>query len=168
MNNSDASLVVSNCTFTGNSATDRGGGMHNENTSLILTDCTFSGNSEVGGSYGGAAVSNEDSDVTATDCVFSGNTSEGNTTGKKYWEPSRRWKKLDATLQRLLAKRRDQTKTFLYTLANRLFQEYDLVAIGNYTPRGGGLSSSMRRSMNNRSLIGRFKQVLRWVGRKSG
>ena len=42
------------------------------------------------------------------------------------------------------------------------------MAIGDYTPNGGGISRKMRRGMNNRSLIGRFKQVLSWVGRKSG
>ncbi len=92
----------------------------------------------------------------------------GTPTGKQRWEPSRRWKKRDAAYRRALAKRRDQTKTFLYTVANQLMRLYDLVGIGDYTPRGGGLSTSMRRAMNNRSLIGRLKITLSWCASKSG
>lgn len=92
----------------------------------------------------------------------------GAPTGKQRWEPSRRWKKRDAAYRRALAKRRDQTKTFLYTVANRLMRSYDLVGIGDYTPHGGGISTPMRRAMNNRSLIGRFKSTLSWCASKSG
>jgi putative transposase len=92
----------------------------------------------------------------------------GSPTGKEYWEPSRRWKKYNNTYQGVLKKRREQTKTFLYTTAHRLFQKYDCVGIGNYTPHGNGITTKMRRAMNNRSLIGRFKQVLSWVALKSG
>ncbi len=93
---------------------------------------------------------------------------EGNSTGKKRYEPSRRWKKLNATLEGVYAKRREQTKIFCYTVAHRLFQDHDLVAIGDYTPHGNGCTTQMRRAMNNRSLIGRFKDVLSWVAQKSG
>lgn len=88
--------------------------------------------------------------------------------GKQYWRPSRRWIFFQTKLDHLYRKRRDQTKTFLYTLANKLYKDYDLVSVGNYTPRGGGLNKGMRRSMNNESLIGRFKETLEWVGLKSG
>ncbi|GJM17767.1 MAG: hypothetical protein DHS20C13_30940 [Thermodesulfobacteriota bacterium] len=93
---------------------------------------------------------------------------EGKSTGKKRWQPSRRWIKYNHILEKALAKRRDQTKTFLFTLANRLFRSYDIVIIGDYTPHGGGISTGMRRAMNNRSLIGRFKDVLSWTAMKSG
>jgi len=93
---------------------------------------------------------------------------DGKETGKQYWESSRRWKKFDTTLKRALAKHRDQTKTFLYTVANGLLRKYDLVAIGDYTPRGGGITRAMKRAMNNRSLIGRFKEVVSWCAAKSG
>lgn len=93
---------------------------------------------------------------------------KGNAIGKQRWEPSIRWKKLNAVLERVYAKRREQTKTFCYTVANQLFSEYDLVAIGDYTPRGAGITTPMRRAMNNRSLIGRFKETLSWVAQKSG
>jgi putative transposase len=56
----------------------------------------------------------------------------------------------------------------MYTCAHRLFKKYDCVAIGDYTPHGGGITRKMRRGMNNRSLIGRWKQVLSWVAAKSG
>lgn len=88
--------------------------------------------------------------------------------GKQRWQPSNRWNKLNTTLERVYAKRREQTKTFCYTVAHKLFREYDLVSIGDYTPRGGGITIPMRRAMNNRSLIGRFKEVLSWVAQKSG
>lgn len=93
---------------------------------------------------------------------------KGNGIGKTYFEPSRRWKKYHQALERALHKRREQTKTFLYTTAHRLFSVYDCVGIGNYTPHGEGITTSMRRAMNNRSLIGRFKKVLEWVAAKSG
>ena len=94
--------------------------------------------------------------------------SQGKPTGKKHWQSSRRWIKYNHTLEKVLAKRRDQTKTFLFTLANMLFSLYRIVIIGDYTPHGGGISTGMRRAMNNRSLIGRFKDILSWVALKSG
>ncbi len=91
-----------------------------------------------------------------------------NPTGKEYCTPSRRWKKYDDALKGALHKRREQTKTFMYTSANRLFRDYDCVAVGDYTPKGEGITTRMRRAMNNRSLIGRWKDTLAWVARKSG
>lgn len=88
--------------------------------------------------------------------------------GKKYWLPSKRWKKFDQMLEELYRKRREQTKVYLYSFANALYKNYDLVSIGDYTPRGGGINKGMRRVMNNESLIGRFKEVLSWVALRSG
>ena len=88
--------------------------------------------------------------------------------GKMHWKPSRRWSFFQTKLDGLYRKRRDQTKTYLYTIANMLYRSYDLVSIGDYTPRGGGINKGMRRSMNNESLIGRFKDILEWVALKSG
>jgi putative transposase len=93
---------------------------------------------------------------------------KGMPTGKEFYIPSRQWKKHDNTLRRALHKRREQTKTFMFTSAHRLFRDYDCVAIGDYTPDGKGKSTQMRRAMNNRSLIGRWKSTLSWVARKSG
>ncbi len=94
--------------------------------------------------------------------------SDGTPTKKEYFIPSRRWEKRQKTLGRALHKRREQTKTFMFTLAHALCQKYDCVAIGDYAPHGNGVTTAMRRSMNNRSLIGRFKEVLLWTAKKSG
>jgi putative transposase len=88
--------------------------------------------------------------------------------GSTFWLPSRRWRYLNARLQDVYRKRREQTKQFLYTVANRLYHNYDAVGIGDYVPHGGGLTRKMCRSMNNQSLNGRFKHVLSWVALRSG
>lgn len=93
---------------------------------------------------------------------------DGKETGKEYFLPSKKWRKYSRSLERAYYKRREQTKTFMFTLAHNLYREYDLVAIGDYTPDGGGITTKMRRAMNNRSLIGRFKETLSWVAKKSG
>lgn len=84
------------------------------------------------------------------------------------WEASRRYKKLITVYNKALAKRREQTKLVCYRTANVLFKQYDLVAVGDYAPSGQGITTAMRRAMNNRSLIGRFKEVVAWVALKSG
>lgn len=88
--------------------------------------------------------------------------------GSRYWRPSRRWLHFDRLLVVAYELRREQTKAYLFTLTNRLFREYDLVAVGDYTPHGGGITTGMRRAMNNESLIGRFKDLLSWTAAKSG
>jgi putative transposase len=93
---------------------------------------------------------------------------KGNPTGTTWWEPSKRWKKYHKTLECALQKRREQTKTFLFTTAHYLYSKYDCIGIGDYTPHGNGITTPMRRAMNNRSLIGRFKDILSWVAMKSG
>ena len=86
----------------------------------------------------------------------------------EYWEGSRKYHKLRRTLNKLLAKRRDLTKAFCYRIANWLCKRYDLIAIGDYAPQGQGITTAMRRGMNNRSLLGRFKNILSWTAVKSG
>ena len=93
---------------------------------------------------------------------------QGKPTGKEIQLPSKRWQKYHRTLEKALHKRQEQTKTFVYTLAHRLCQQYDCIGIGDYTPNGTGVTTPMRRAMNNRSLIGRFKEALMWVALKSG
>jgi len=88
--------------------------------------------------------------------------------GSQFWLPSHRWMMLNACLQDLYRIRREQTKQFLYTVANRLYHDYDAVGIGDYVPHGGGLTRKMRRAMNNQSLNRRFKHVLAWVALRSG
>ena len=98
-NDSDSSPTLTNCTFTGNSAS-YGGGMYNRYGSPTLTDCTFTSNSAdtVGGGIynnassptltnctftsnsssddGGGGMSNAASSPTLTDCTFTGNSAE--------------------------------------------------------------------------------------------
>jgi putative transposase len=88
--------------------------------------------------------------------------------GSRYWRASRRWNFFNRKLEKLYQKRRDQIKTYLYTIANRLCKEYDVSAVGDYVPNGSGITRKMRRAMNNQSVIGNFKQILSWVALRSG
>ena len=63
--------TLANCTFSGNSASESGGGMYNEYSNPTLINCTFSGNSA--GSDGGGML-NIRSDPVLTNCTFSGNS----------------------------------------------------------------------------------------------
>ncbi|MBA3954112.1 transposase [Candidatus Dependentiae bacterium] len=87
---------------------------------------------------------------------------------KQRWQSSRRYNKIATVYAKARTKRRELTKLFCYRLSNYLYKQYDLVAVGDYTPRGNGITTPMRRAMNNRSLIGRFKEILSWVALKSG
>jgi hypothetical protein len=69
-NDSVTNLVVTDCTFSGNSA-NRGGGMCNINSSPTITNCIFSHNSA---DQRGGAVCNEDSSHDITNSIFWGNT----------------------------------------------------------------------------------------------
>lgn len=91
-----------------------------------------------------------------------------NSTVITYWEESRRYKRLKKTLDRVLAKRRELTKLFCYRIAHELCKQYDFIAIGDYAPQGQGITTAMRRSMNNRSIIGKSKSIIKWVALKSG
>ncbi len=71
MYNATGSPTVTNCTFTGNSASSLGGGIYNSSGSPTLADCTFSGNTS--STYGGGMY-NSSSSPTLTNCTFSGNT----------------------------------------------------------------------------------------------
>ena len=75
-------VTLTNCTLSGNTATNNGlgGGIFNDGTQkgglMTLTGCTLSGNS-VAGLGGGGGLANEDGTVTLTNCVLSGNTAGG-------------------------------------------------------------------------------------------
>jgi predicted outer membrane repeat protein len=68
----NASPILTNVTFSGNSAITNGGGMYNSGGSPSLTNVTFSGNSAVSGSGGGMA--NLNSSPTLTNVTFNGNS----------------------------------------------------------------------------------------------
>ncbi len=75
-------VTLTNCTLSGNTATNNGlgGGIFNDGTQkgglMTLTGCTLSGNSAAS-LGGGGGLANEDGTVTLTNCVLSGNTSSG-------------------------------------------------------------------------------------------
>ena len=71
MANDYSNLTVTNCTFTGNTASSTtwgGGGMLNASSSPTLTNCTFVGNTAVSAS--GGAIRNWDSDPIVTNCIL--------------------------------------------------------------------------------------------------
>ncbi len=72
MYNWNASPVVRNCLFAGNTVTSlSGGGMHNDAASPAVRNCTFSSNSAV---IGGGMASYKSSVPTVENCIFWGNT----------------------------------------------------------------------------------------------
>ena len=59
---------------------------------------------------------------------------------------------------------------FLFSIANKLCKNYDLIGVGDYAPAQGdaGFGKKTNRAIQNRSLLGRFKAILLWVARRSG
>ena len=68
--NDGGTTTLTNCNFSGNSASGNGGGLYNESGTTNLTTCVLSGNSA--GSGGGLA--NSGGLMTLTDCTVRGNT----------------------------------------------------------------------------------------------
>ncbi len=87
MYNNGVSPIVSNSTFTNNSAT-RGAGIYNEDASPLLTNCAFSNNSAVVRAYGGGMYNLNGSPV-LTSCLFSNNSAshEGGGIYNEYGSP---------------------------------------------------------------------------------
>jgi hypothetical protein len=69
--NYNSSAIITNCTFSGNSA-EAGAGIGNWESNPTITNCTFSGNA----SYCIGGMFNYESSPTVTNCVFSGNSSD--------------------------------------------------------------------------------------------
>src|SRR5262249_30189037 len=63
-------LTLTDCTVSGNSASNSGGGLYNLNGTLTLTNCTISGNSA--GTDSGGLWNN--GTATLTNCTVSGNS----------------------------------------------------------------------------------------------
>jgi hypothetical protein len=73
-NYDNSSPTVTNCSFSGNSAKYHGGGMYNENSSPTVEACTFSGNSAIDDFGRGGGMCNVGGSPTVTNCTFSGNS----------------------------------------------------------------------------------------------
>ena len=70
----NSSPTITNCTFSGNTASNGGGGMCNDNSSPTVTNCTFSANTAT--NYGGGMENAWSSSPTVTNCTFSANTAD--------------------------------------------------------------------------------------------
>ncbi|MBZ5752697.1 RNA-guided endonuclease InsQ/TnpB family protein [Metabacillus rhizolycopersici] len=89
--------------------------------------------------------------------------------GTAYWQPSRRWSRYNRTLNQAYNTRREQIKVSLYSMSHWLFDQYDVVFIGDYTPTNEtATSKKMKRSMLNQEHIGQFRNILKWVAVKRG
>lgn len=69
-----ASPILTNCIFTGNSATWGGGVLCYINSSMTMTDCIISGNSSL--SLGGGVYVGSNSSITMTNCTIISNTAQ--------------------------------------------------------------------------------------------
>ena len=81
-----SSPTLTNCTFTGNSATYGGGMFNASGSSPTLTDCSFTNNSADGN--GGGMNNSFDSSPTLTDCSFTNNSADGNGGGMYNYDNS--------------------------------------------------------------------------------
>ena len=89
--------------------------------------------------------------------------------GSKYTVHSPRWNRLNRALEAAYDARREQIKSALYSISHLLYDEYDLVCIGDYTPTNDTAPyDTMKRSMLNQEQIGSFRRTLEWVATKRG
>ncbi|MHC4110689.1 MAG: right-handed parallel beta-helix repeat-containing protein, partial [Planctomycetota bacterium] len=77
-------VILTDCTFSGNSSIVAGGGMYNIYCDSILTTCTFEDNSTVPGATGGGGICNDRSLMTLKNCTFSGNQTSSGSGGGVY------------------------------------------------------------------------------------
>jgi hypothetical protein len=82
MYNKGCSPTVTNCTFSGNTASSvngKGGGMCNDDCSATVTNCTFSSNTagSANGGGDGGGIYNYSGSPTVTNCTFSRNGASG-------------------------------------------------------------------------------------------
>ena len=87
----------------------------------------------------------------------------------EYWKPSKRWERLNHTLEKAYLKRREQIKLVLFRYAHFFSRIYDEIIIGDYTPTVDVAKyESMHRAMLNQTPIGKFRKTLEWVQLKNG
>ena len=81
--------------------------------------------------------------------------------GNVYHKPSRRYSRLNKALEKLYYRRRAQIKDGLYLIAHRLCDNYDVIAIGDYSPSISNSSQkNMHRKMLNQSVIAMFRKII--------
>jgi len=74
-NNPGATLTVTGCTITGNTADALGGGVYNNNGTAAITNTTISGNAAISG--GGGIVNNSAGTLTVDNSTIAGNSGGG-------------------------------------------------------------------------------------------
>ena len=85
-----------------------------------------------------------------------------------YYVPNRRYIKLNDALNKAYARRREQIKQIMYSIAHFIAKNYDKVIIGDYVPsKNTAIYNNMNRSMLNQEHIGEFRKILEWVMTKS-
>lgn len=89
--------------------------------------------------------------------------------GTEYFLPSKRWERLNRTLNKAYNCRREQIKTASYSIANWAAKNYDYIAFGDYVPSiETALENNMHRSMLNEGIIGKIRTIMEWVMERSG
>ncbi len=81
MYNDNSSPTITNCTFSGNEASN-GGGMYNFNSSPTITNCTFTANAA--DFFSGGGMYNDNSSPTITNCTFIENSTDLGSGGGMY------------------------------------------------------------------------------------
>lgn len=90
------------------------------------------------------------------------------TSHTSYWQPSKRWARLNHSLEKAYRKRREQIKLILYRYAHFFSRQYDGIYIGNYTPTPAVATyKTMNRAMLNQTPVGQFRQIVEWVQEKN-
>ena len=84
-----------------------------------------------------------------------------------YYIGSKRYNRINNALSKTMQRKREQTKQALYRIANMLTDNYDVIAMGNYFPSKDIIKNhNQSRSMINQSVIGKFRNILKWVCEK--
>jgi len=90
------------------------------------------------------------------------------TPNTEYWKPSKRWERLNISLEKAHLKRREQIKLVLYRYAHFFSRKYDGIYIGDYVPTPDlAKHKNMRRAMLNQTPVGEFRNILKWVQTKN-
>ncbi len=89
--------------------------------------------------------------------------------GTEHLIPSKRYERMNNILLELYHKRNSQITHALYSIANYLVQNYDQIAIGNYTPTSRNIKyREMRRKMINQTIISRLRDTVKYVCQRDG